>query len=349
MPEHANWPIPTPAHNTPVPPSAAGPAAQALLRGGYPPVHTTLAGPGAASTSQEATTVLPRRPYKGVGLPPVAPVPPGLPAWAAGPGYPSAFTGPRLRRRPKWALIAGGAVVVVSIVGAAVMVNAAGSPDDMGNSMLVPAPRTSAAPSQPSPAPQAPTVPLSALPGLMLDISIINSIEGATNIAPSPDLGNDDTAYHGLTTDHPECSEIQAPALDTELDNSGWIGVRTQSLQDPKGAEHLNHSAAIYFATAKAASDFAAKQAQAWPKCNGATLHVTTNRGSDGTWIAGTATSRDGALSITNTEEGARGWQCQRALTARNNIVIDVRSCGNNRTDEAIKIATRMAERVNPR
>lgn len=343
-----NSPIARPAHTTPAPPSTAAPAAQAPLHSGYQPVRTPLIAPGAAS-SEEVTTVLPRRPYAGAGLPPVPPVPPGMPAWGPRPGYPPAFTAPRRRRRPTWALIAGGAAVVVAIVGTGVMINVASSPDDMGNATLMPAPSTSAAPSEPSPAPQAPTVPMSALPGLMLDIPAINSIEGATNIAPSPDSGNDDTPYNGLITDRPECGEIQAPALDSELDNSGWIGVRTQSLQDPKGAEHLNHSAAIYFPTAKAASDFAAKQAQAWTKCNGATLHVTTNRLPDGTWTAGTATNHDGMLSITNTEEGGRGWQCQRALTARNNIVIDVRSCGNNRTDQAPKIATHMADRVGPR
>ncbi|OBG66737.1 hypothetical protein A9X05_08535 [Mycobacterium sp. E3298] len=239
-----------------------------------------------------------------------------------------------------------GAAVVVTLGAAGLAINVAASPDDTASSTVLPAPKTSAAPVSPGPAPEAPTVPLSALPGLLLDVAMINSIEGATDIAPAPDSGNDHTAYSGLTTDRPECGEIQAPALESELDGSGWIGVRTQSLQDRDGARHLNHSAAIYFGTAKAANDFAAKQAQAWPRCNGASLHLTTRREPTSVWTAGTATNRDGMLSITNTQEGAGGWQCQRALAARNNIVIDVRSCGENRTDQAITIATRMAERV---
>ncbi len=322
-------------------------SAPAVPRSAYRPAQAPLMRPGPA---EEVTTVLPRRPFGVAGPPPVPPARPGMPTWGSVPGYPPAFTPARRQRQPKWAQIAVGAAVVVTLVIAGLLINVAGSPDDTAASTLMPAPTTSAPPISPGPAPQAPTVPLSALPGLMLDVATINSIEGATDIAPSPDSGNDNTAYGGLSTDRPECSEIQAPALQSELDGSGWIGVRTQSLQDRAGGvRHLNHNAAIYFATAKAANDFAAKQARAWPQCNGASLHLTVNREPTSIWIAGTATSRDGMLSITNTQEGAGGWQCQRALTARNNIVIDVRSCGENRTDQAVTIATRMAERVTTR
>ncbi|OOK65240.1 pknH-like extracellular domain protein [Mycobacterium kansasii] len=264
------------------------------------------------------------------------------------PGPPPGFTPARRRRLPRWGQIAAGTAAVVAVAGSGLVIHAAGSSDHNTASVIrssAPIPPT--APIDPGPAPQPPTVPLSALPGLMLDVATINSIEGATDIAPIPgDVGKDDYAFNGVSTDRPECSEIHVPALDVELDNTGWVGVRTQVLADPKGATHVNHSAAIYFATAKAANDFAAKQAQAWPKCNGATLHVS-ERGYPGSiWIAGTATNHQGMLSITNTQEGGGGWQCQRALTARNNIVIDVRSCGESRTDQAITIAARMAERA---
>lgn len=337
MPHHPHPPTPTTTRpapgSAPVPPGAYGPARSAPL---------------AAGPREEVTTVLPRRPFAYAGPPGAPPAPPGMPVWGPSPGYRPSFAPERPRRRPTWARIAIGAAVVVAMVGAGLMINAASSPDD--SSTLMPAPATSAAPVDPGPAPQAPTVPLSALPGLMLDVATINSIEGTTDIGPPPgDNGKDDYAYSGVSTDRPECSEVHTPALDSELDNSGWIGVRTQSLQDRDGARHRNHSAAIYFATAKATNDFAAKQAQAWPKCSGATLHLTERGHPSSIWTAGTVTNHDGMLSITNTQEGGGGWQCQRALAARNNIVIDVRSCGENRTDQAITIATKMAERVTTR
>jgi hypothetical protein len=198
----------------------------------------------------------------------------------------------------------------------------------------------------PSQTPPAPTVPLSALPALLLDAAAINSIEGASDIALKSDPSGSTSVYFGLDNDRPECGEVQGPALQEVLDGSGWIGVRTQEFSDPGADQHLIHNAAIYFPDAKAANDFAAKQAQAWAKCDGATLHIKPHTETPSNWLVGTATDRDGMLSITNTQEGGGGWQCQRALTARSNIVIDIRSCGENRTEQAIGIAARMAERV---
>lgn len=340
MPHHPNPPLAT-GHPAPT-------ASSAPMHTGYqpPPMPTIGPGPG-----EEVTEVLPRRPLGFAGGPPPArPLTPAPHAWGPGPGYPPAFAPPRRQRFPLWARIAAAAAAVVAIVGAGIVINVASSPDDMGSPALTRSPSPSTTQASPTPTPQAAaTVPLSALPGLLLDVATINSIEGATNIVPTPDAGSDDVAYSGVSTDRPECGEIQIPALEPELDDTGWVGIRTQSLQDPKLVEHLDNSAAIYFTTAKAASDFVAKQAQAWPKCNGATLHLLERGQPSSIWMASTVANRDGMLSIINTQEGAGGWQCQRAMTARNNIVIDVRSCGNNRTDQALKIAARMADRVNTR
>ncbi|CDO91332.1 hypothetical protein AWC29_06515 [Mycobacterium triplex] len=339
MPHHANPPLSTA--------QTAPPSGNAAMRNGYQPAAMPPMGPG---PGEEATVVLPRRPlgFAG-GPPPVRPLPPA-PSWGAGPGYPAAIAAPRHQRFPLWARIGAAAAVIVAIVAAGIVINVASSPDDMGSVAVTRSPRPSSTQASPSPTRQAAaTVPLSALPGLLLDVATISSIEGATNIAPTPDAGSDDVAYSGVNTDRPECGEIQIPALESELEGTGWVGIRTQSLQDPKVVEHLDNSAAIYFTTATAASDFVAKQAAAWPKCNGATLRLLERGQPDSIWMASTVANRDGMLSIINTQEGAGGWQCQRAMTARNNIVIDVRSCGNNRTDQGLKIATRMADRVNPR
>ena len=193
-------------------------------------------------------------------------------------------------------------------------------------------------------APPAP-IPLSALPGLLLDVGTVNQIEGATDIALKPDPDNSRT-FAGLNNDRPDCGGIQGPALEAALQSSGWIGVRTQMLQDPGAKAHMIINAVINYPTAKAASDFAAHQAQAWARCSGATLHASAPEEPPSIWTVGTVSERDGMLSVTNIEEGGQGWACQRALTVRNNIVIDARSCGENRTDQAITAATRIAERV---
>ncbi|ORB66490.1 sensor domain-containing protein [Mycobacterium scrofulaceum] len=191
-------------------------------------------------------------------------------------------------------------------------------------------------------------MPLSALPGVLLDVTTLNSMLGVSNLTPRADVSRNDTlAFSGGDNDHPECGGVHHPALQRELDNSGYLGVRIQAVSDPRMTENIVDDGAIYYSTAKAANDFVDKQAQAWEKCNGITLHPDPAL-HDGIWMVGTVANRGGMVSVINTQEGAEGWQCQRALTARNNVVIDVNSCGFNRNDQAIAIATRMADRVTP-
>lgn len=347
MPDQHHAPITTAAHDDPT--SWAAPQLTAALAGPQSaerPGQRPAFGPG---PGEEPTTVLPRRPVGFAGPTPMPPAP-GMPAWGPPPGYcPPRPPQPSVRRRlrSKWMTV--GAAVAVSAVCAGLVISFATGSDDPGDVPIgaAPASNATAAPPSPSSAPAA-TTPLSALPGVRLDAATINSIEGATNLVPRPDAGNDTLAFIGGDTDRPECGEIHGVALQKNLDNSGYLAVRTQSLMDPHQTEHVIDDAAIYFSTAKAASDFVAKQAQAWPKCNGATLHPVPAPGEPSTiWTVGTVTNRDGMLTVSDTEEGAEGWQCQRVLTARNNVVIDVRSCGMD--PHGIAIATRMADRVTPR
>lgn len=347
MPEHSRPPLTVAPHPAPAPSAAVPQNGAAATHHAHPALHTPprFGGPG-----EEVTAVLPRRPHPVAGPPPVPPVPPQSPPWGFTPGRPgpspSPMAPPRRARPSKGTWIAAALAAVVVTVCAGLVINFASGtdgPSDPRNG-ATPAANTTAAQPSPSAAPAA-TMPLSALPGVRLEVATINSIEGATNIAPRPDAGNDTMGFVGGDNDRPDCGEIHGVALQKDLDNSGYLAVRTQALQDPQQTDHVIDDGAIYFSTAKAANDFVAKQAQAWPKCNGATLHPTPAPGEPPSiWMVGTVANHDGMLTVINTEEGAEGWQCQRALTARNNVVIDVRDCGMN--PQAITIATRMADRV---
>lgn len=336
MPNHPQPPLAGTMPNAPTPHWGANVTA-APGSAKRPPL-----GPG---PGEEVTTVLPRRPVGFAGPSPVSPALPGVPPWGAVPGH-SPITAAHPARQRKGTWIAGAAAVAAVTVCAALGIHAASGSKGPADMKIGAAPASNTTAAQPSPsAAPIPPMPLSALPGIRLDVATINSIEGATNIVPRPDASNDTGAFVGGDNDRPDCGEIHGVALQKDLDNSGYLAVRTQSLMDPRQTEHLIDDAAIYFSTAKAANDFVTKQAQAWPKCNGATLHPAPAPGEEPSiWMVGSVTNRDGMLTVTNIEEGAEGWQCQRALTARNNVVIDVRSCAVN--PQAITIATRMADRV---
>jgi serine/threonine-protein kinase len=51
-------------------------------------------------------------------------------------------------------------------------------------------------------------------------------------------------------------------------------------------------------------------------------------------------------LSATKTQQNSKGWACQRALTAVNNVVIDTDACSYNLTDQRTTIARQIAAKV---
>ena len=302
---------------------------------------------GNAVGVNDQATVVRSRAHRVVAYPSPPSGPPFLPppGWQPGPALPPLPTS-RGNRHLRWAVIGGVAAAALAItLGTGLVVTTAGDSEVAAvDTAAIPPPSP---PSSSTPAP-APVVALSALPGLLLDTATINSIEGTRNIAVLA-AGETALAYSGLDNDRPDCGEIQGPALQSALDNSGWVGVRTQSLSDPvgpNGNEHLINNAVIYYPTAQAANDFAAKQADAWARCNGATLHTTSSSDAPSIWLVATTTKEGGVLSVTTTQEGGGGWGCQHALAVRSNIVTDSRSCGESRTDQARSMASRMADRI---
>lgn len=295
--------------------------------------------------ANELTVVLPRR--IGGFVDRVNPPPPPL---AGVPNWPPAGYWPAPRGNPhrKWALIGGAAAAALTIaLCVGVIIAAAGGsqppPGTMTHTPSAPPPPTSATRVTPAPGP---VVSIDLLPQLLPDPAVINTIEGATNIAVllDPKAGN---AFSDLPTDRPECQGIEHPALTATLQGSGWIAAQTQILRDPgSNWKHLVTNAVIDFTSAQAANDFAARQAQAWAKCNDKPLTSSAPGQEPITWSVGTTTNRNGMISVLLTQEGGSGWGCQRALTARNNIVVDTRSCGLNRTDQGLAIASKIAERV---
>jgi hypothetical protein len=277
----------------------------------------------------------------------VSPPPPGqypavgpYPPYAAHPYLPPPT--PRNHSYRKWVAVAASLAVLVIAASAGLAVMAghsshtADSTSASGESALASAPAPTTAP----PA----VVDVSALPGLLLDAATVNSLEGAIAIQAQPDP-KANIPYTG-ETNHPECAGLAHPATRTALEGSGWVGMHAQFLREP--GDEWNHAvtqSVISYANAEGASAFAAKQAENWARCTGKSLTMTTKTSSV-TWSVGPVDSRDGVLTALLTQEGAGGWACQRALIARNNIVIDTRTCGDNVVDQAATIARKIAERI---
>jgi hypothetical protein len=53
-------------------------------------------------------------------------------------------------------------------------------------------------------------------------------------------------------------------------------------------------------------------------------------------------------VSTCDTQEGGNGWTCQRALTVRNNVAVDIATCGFSQSGSPAKdIAIQIAAKVN--
>jgi serine/threonine kinase PknH len=249
---------------------------------------------------------------------------PAVHAWPQGAwGAPD----PRARdtSRRTWALIGAGAAALVSV--AVVVALLAG-----GGSAASPA--------------AGPAVANDALSGLLLDEVAVNKAMHARYMAVDPALTLT-TLYDAATSDKPECGGVSANANRGVYAGSGWGSAQTRFLREPSGTvEHEVAESVIGFSSAEAAANFVAAEAKKWPVCNGRYVTTASPKGDPQTRWVSTVAEQNGMLTATSVQEGGRAWGCQHALTARNNVVVDVQACGSNVTQQGAAIAKALADRV---
>lgn len=181
-----------------------------------------------------------------------------------------------------------------------------------------------------------------ALTGLLLDPSEIGSIMDARlELADSAD-----TMY----TNRPEGDGclIWAEAQDYTYRGSGWSAVRIQRLQDRSdNPDHLAYQAVVSFPDALSAHDFFASQVRGWATCDNRRVNLQDPGDTDDHYFTLNKASDDnGVLTVSRVQEGGRGWSCQHALTATNNVVIDVSGCAFDVGDRGARIAKAIAAKV---
>jgi hypothetical protein len=154
-----------------------------------------------------------------------------------------------------------------------------------------------------------------------------------------------------------ECLFITGPAKAPVYANSGNTGIHgerdTASL--PPGTNDLDPDVTqvvVLFPSADQANAFFTSSAQRWPAC--ANRQETVPGDADTPeihWQVGAVNNANGVLSTTDTVSLSKNGQttsqnCVRALTVRNNVVIDVEACKNNPGDAAVNVATQIAAKA---
>jgi hypothetical protein len=179
------------------------------------------------------------------------------------------------------------------------------------------------------------------LPNLLLGSDQINAALGATQMAVTTthfEMSDDSS-----TMQPPECLSIDGADQAPAYVGSGFTRSRDQTLQEGDAFAHYAHQAVVLFPSAKQAQAFYDASAQKWPAC-----HHFTHIQSGTQWDVAPIFNINGMLSTTATQENAKvgGWACGRALTTRNNVVVDVNTCSGDPADSAVKIATQIAANV---
>ena len=187
----------------------------------------------------------------------------------------------------------------------------------------------------------APPIQERALDGLLLNPEQIDAAMGAKEmtVTKTHNSMSDDSA----TMEPKECLAIDGSAQAQVYAGSGFTAERDLSLQDGDNFTHYVDQAVVLFPTAKQAAAFVTNSAKEWPAC-----HHYTHVQSRSQWDAGPISNSNGVLSIITTEKDAKapGWACGRALSAKNNVVVDVNTCSPSPGDTAVNIANQIAARV---
>ncbi len=182
------------------------------------------------------------------------------------------------------------------------------------------------------------------LTGLLLTVDQVNEEMGTTGMAVTSQ--QDAMSDNSFTMAPPECLAIDGAAEAPVYADSGYWAERDQSLNNGDNFTHYLKQAVVLFPTIEKAGEFFNASAERWPACR-----EYTHTQSETKWTVGQISDVGGTLSVIASQQDAAapGWGCGRALTHRNNIIVDVNTCSADPADSAVRIAIRLADNVTAR
>jgi PknH-like extracellular domain len=192
-------------------------------------------------------------------------------------------------------------------------------------------------------------VAVSALDGLLLDVRQINGALGATSMRVwfSAKVMWDWSS--GISDKN--CLAVDGPAQEKVYAGTGWTAMRGQrlddSVDDSTKRNHYAIQAVVAYPSARDANAFYGSSAQSWSACSKRRYSEVTPDQPDTGWTVADVSNDNGMLTTSLVQDGGDRWTCQRALTVRNNVAIDIVACGYRQSGSpAIDIAQQIAAKV---
>lgn len=178
------------------------------------------------------------------------------------------------------------------------------------------------------------------LDNILLDDGELNELLGARSIEITDEV--DQMTDDADDVSAPECIGALYTAEVPVYENTGYTAILTRLASEPEeDYEHWVEETAVVLPSAEAAENFVGESAQQWDDCAGRSVSI-----SDGEdwydWELGPAVHQDGILSQKSTAVDSVQWECQHAIAAASNVVLEASVCAERIGDEAITLITEM-------
>jgi PknH-like protein len=145
------------------------------------------------------------------------------------------------------------------------------------------------------------------------------------------------------------CSGVWAVAEDSTYSSSGYTAIAGQVVNEKPKAYHATIQAVVSFPDAAAAKAFYDKQVADWTACKFQHIVARYPDGATDEGTVGVAANTDGTMNvlITITDvPSAPTMACERAMTVRANVIVDVRACSPNVGSAGWTIARDIGEKI---
>ncbi len=176
-----------------------------------------------------------------------------------------------------------------------------------------------------------------------------------------PALGSDVVVTREVTTpwtnsghlqagnQDPGCLAVAGAAQRSVYDGTGWTALRGQVLREPPAAtwSHYAVQAVVLFPTVSAATEFFDRSRDGWSGCANRELTYAQAPAPDQVWSVGPVRAERDMLSVSREQRSPQRWSCQRALTVRGTVAVDVEACSlEGPTSAAATIAAAVGDRL---
>ncbi|WP_194166309.1 sensor domain-containing protein [Mycolicibacterium sp. P9-22] len=188
----------------------------------------------------------------------------------------------------------------------------------------------------------APPLKESQLDDVLLSIGDINDIMGSDTMEITGEL--DQMVDHSGDVSEPDCLGSIFGAEEPVYGDSGYTAVRDQVSREPdEDNAHWVEQTAVLYPSANKAQRFFDNARSSWDACAGTSIAIDDGMDSY-TWQIEDLTATDTVLTQITAQDDADGWECQHALSAVTNVIVEAWACSYGAGDEAADIAAKMVE-----